>query len=343
MECVVQFADVLAAAHEEMTFRVQRMIEDREDVILHLRLQIDEQVAADNEILLGKGRVAQEVVGGKDHHLAQAVVDLVAVLAPAEEAAQAGRRDIGHHAVEIVALTGTLQRLAVDVGGKDLDFALETVLIHVLAAEHGQRVCFLARRAARRPDAHDALFGAEDDGKDLFDQQIECVEVTEKARDANQQFAIENRLFLFRLGKELHVLLERGHAVDADATLEPAQNRVLLVVREVDPAVLAHDQHDLGERVEILAEGHFEFLFTADEWVLQVVEQFLGHLRRRQHIVDKAGGNRTARHAVKLGAHIVLHHDHAAGFFDGACPERAVAARAGKDDADGMPPFFGGQ
>jgi hypothetical protein len=64
-----------------------------------------------------------------------------------------------------------------------------------------------------------------------------------------------------------------------------------------------------------------------------VSHQALRQLAGRQHIIHQACGNGTARHAGILGRFRLLGHRHACGALDGLDPERAVAGRAGQDDA----------
>ena len=67
----------------------------------------------------------------------------------------------------------------------------------------------------------------------------------------------------------------------------------------------------------------------------RVGDQSGRHFRRRHGVIDKAGGDGAARHAVELGRLRVLGDDQTVLALDGAHTERAVSAGAGKDDADG--------
>ena len=69
-------------------------MKERHELFLQLRRQIDEQVPAGHEIDLGEGRIHDEVLRRKDHHLADILCDPVAVLVLDEEPAQAFLRHI---------------------------------------------------------------------------------------------------------------------------------------------------------------------------------------------------------------------------------------------------------
>jgi uncharacterized Zn finger protein len=55
----------LGGAEEQVPVVVQRIEEDVQDLLLDIRVQVDEQVAAGDEVELEEGRVAQQIVGAK--------------------------------------------------------------------------------------------------------------------------------------------------------------------------------------------------------------------------------------------------------------------------------------
>ncbi len=72
------------------------------------------------------------------------------------------------------------------------------------------------------------------------------------------------------------------------------------------------------------------------ESVLDVGDEPGRHLGRRQLVVHQAGGDGAAWHPVEFARFGVLRHGHAALTFDGPHAQGAVAAGAGKHDADGL-------
>src|SRR5215207_11570532 len=79
-------ARALARAEEQDPTRLQGEVEQREDRLLRVRLQVDQQVAAGDEVHLRERRVTNEVVRREDDALAQRLRDLVAVRLQGEEA-----------------------------------------------------------------------------------------------------------------------------------------------------------------------------------------------------------------------------------------------------------------
>ena len=58
------------------------------------RLQINEQIAAADQVHLGEGRIVDQVVLGENAHVADAFADAIATFGLGEKAAQALRRDV---------------------------------------------------------------------------------------------------------------------------------------------------------------------------------------------------------------------------------------------------------
>ena len=64
-------ADRLGGSEEEHAAIAQGEMKKRQDFVLRFRLQIDEEIAAANEINVGEGRVSQYIVNREDHAVAQ--------------------------------------------------------------------------------------------------------------------------------------------------------------------------------------------------------------------------------------------------------------------------------
>ena len=62
---------------EKDTLRFEGVVEKRQQLVLQFRLEIDEQIAAADQIELGEGRVLDQVLRREDHHLADVFLDPV--------------------------------------------------------------------------------------------------------------------------------------------------------------------------------------------------------------------------------------------------------------------------
>ena len=79
-------------------------------LLLQARLEIDQQIAATDEVHARERRVGDEILPREDHHLAQRLVDAVAAFLLDEEPPQAFRRDILREALGVEAVAGLLQQ-----------------------------------------------------------------------------------------------------------------------------------------------------------------------------------------------------------------------------------------
>ena len=100
-EQIGEVADRLRAAEKQNAAGIQAVVKQRNQFLLHLRRQIDQQVAAAQDIQLGKGRVHDEVLRRKDHHLPDLFAHPVAALFLGEKPAQPLRRNVGGNVVRI--------------------------------------------------------------------------------------------------------------------------------------------------------------------------------------------------------------------------------------------------
>ena len=102
----------------------QREMKRLDDPLLHRPIQIDQQVAAGDQIEMRERRIADDVVVREQHHLAQLAANPVAAGLALEEArAGAPRRDVGDVRFAVEALARRGDRLLVEIGGEHLDRA----------------------------------------------------------------------------------------------------------------------------------------------------------------------------------------------------------------------------
>ncbi len=111
----------LGAPQKQDAAGVQAVVKERQELLLQLRGQVDEEVPADQDVELGEGRVHDDVLRGEDHHLADLLAHPVAALLLDEEPAQALRRDVRGDVGRIDALAGLVDGVPVQVGGEDLE------------------------------------------------------------------------------------------------------------------------------------------------------------------------------------------------------------------------------
>ena len=95
----------LRCAQHEKPGWLERVVEQRDDVLLHAS-QVDQHVAATDQVQLRKRRIVDQVVPGEDAHLAQVLVDLVAAFDLREIAVEAFMGKVRRDVLEVPAAAG---------------------------------------------------------------------------------------------------------------------------------------------------------------------------------------------------------------------------------------------
>ncbi len=97
-------------------------MENRENAPLRGASQINQEIAAAYQIHPGKGRSVDQVMLGKDTHLAQRRLDLVTQAVAGEEASQSLRGNILGDVFWIIALPRLADCRFTNIRGKHLNF-----------------------------------------------------------------------------------------------------------------------------------------------------------------------------------------------------------------------------
>ena len=327
-------SDRLRRPQDQDAIRLQRVVEERDHALLQDRSQVDEHVAAGDEIEMGEGRILGDVLPGEHAALADPPPHLEVMVGLFEVAAQALGADVGGDALGIDAGTGTVDGGLAQVRGEDLDGNLGRLLLQVLVEEDGHGVGLLSGGTAGDPDADGPVGGPvlqeprEDDGP----QGLVQGGLAEKARDVDQD-VVEECLNLNPVpGQQLHVGIDPIQTVQHDPAEDaPLQGRAL-VEREVHVRDLAEDGQDGIHRVRgFLRPVGLE---VEPVRVLADLHQLARDLLGGQHEVHATGLDGAPRHAVELGRFAVLREGEAAGRLDGAQALGSVGAAAGQHDAD---------
>ena len=337
-EQVAEVPHGLGGPEEEHPSWVQRVVEEGDDLSLQLAVQVDEEIAAADEVELGEGGVLDDVLLGEDEEVADVLVNPVggAVGLLREEAGEPLRGEVGGDAGRVEADPGLGDGPAVDVRGEELHVVVLPELLHPLQQKNGERVRLFAGGAARRPDPDRGPWRLplEELGDDPLLQGRERLGIAEKAGHADEE-VVEERLHLQRgLLQEFDVPLHGLDLMDGHPPLDPPPDRVRLVEGEVMARMGTEEHEDLFQHPLGFGGRHgFEVKMSA-EGARRIIDELGRHLGRRQHVVHQTGGDGAPGHAVVFGGFGVLGHDHPPLPLDGPHPQGAVAPRAGEDDAD---------
>jgi len=110
----------LGGSQEQKAVRVQRIVEDAAHLCLKLAFQIDQQVAAGDQVDPDEGRVLQRAVAGEQHDVAHLLADAVVLAFPGEVPLQPPRKRRPRWRADN-GPPGSCQRPFVEVGREDLD------------------------------------------------------------------------------------------------------------------------------------------------------------------------------------------------------------------------------
>ena len=241
----------LGAAEEQIATRLEGEMEGVQDLGLHLAIQIDQQVAAADEIQAGKRRIAEQVVLGEQHLLAQLLFHPVLVLLLEQVLAQARGGDVGDDGARIDAMPGHRQGMLVEIGGEHLQPGAGLAQLGLFGQQHGQRIGFLATGTGGAPDAQFLVVFVdrqvlEQLRNDIALQGLEGLAIAKEVGHADEH-VLEQRRRLFRMlmekaGIGRHV----GDGVDLHAPLHPAQHRGGLVLLEIVSGAGAQQGEDVA-------------------------------------------------------------------------------------------------
>ena len=101
-------ADRFGQPEQQEAMRLQRVVKQRQEFVLGLGFQIDEEIAAGEEVQFGKRRIYQHVMCRKYHQVPNLLFDPVTVILLGEKSLQSFRRDVPGDANWIEAVAGCL-------------------------------------------------------------------------------------------------------------------------------------------------------------------------------------------------------------------------------------------
>src|SRR5690348_15678209 len=210
-------------------------MEDRNGSGLERGLEINEEIAAAHQIHLGKRRIVQNIVLGKDAAVPNGFADAVACVGAIEESAQALRRNIPLNIIRIAAAASLDDAGFAYVGSKELKRSFRSFVAEEFQKGNRNRIGFLAGSAAGRPDPNRRF------GRSIFQklrknfglQSVKNARIAEEAGYIDQQVLIESIWLSRRLLNEFQVVAQTIHPVDHHSPVDSSQNRGLSVMSEV--------------------------------------------------------------------------------------------------------------
>src|SRR5262249_36678890 len=128
-EEISETANSLGRAEKQEPAGIQGVMKQGHEMSLCLGIQVNQQVAAREQVDLGKGWVREQVLLGKHHHFPDLLLDAIAVVLSGEIALQPFRAHIDGNAIGVEPGPGFLDRLIVQISRKDLHQKLSLQLV----------------------------------------------------------------------------------------------------------------------------------------------------------------------------------------------------------------------
>src|SRR5262249_27296856 len=314
-----------------------------DDTRLEVAAEIDQQVAAGDQVDPGERGIPDHAVRREDAHVADVFVDRVADIVAGEKALQPRFGDVFQQRPRITSGARHHQRVIVDVGGEDLYFRRGPQRIEVLAHQDRDRIDLLAGGAAGHPYSHRVARAlAFEDRRDhrLF-EHLERAGIAEEIGDPDQQVAEQHRDFVGVVAQLGDVLREPGNLQHLHAVAHAPLEALLLVAAEVVTDVVVQDAIDRLVSIAFFFRVPPVAMVLLDQRLdLPEIAGIIGKPRRhfldRQDQIHHTRGARRIRHAglQRAGTVGTLRQRKAAALLDRLDPQRAVTAAARQQDSD---------
>ncbi len=213
---------------------LQRVMEDRHQPLLLRGIEIDQHVAAGDEIEAGEGGIAGQVVPREHTHVAQRLGDLVPGLGLLEEALEPFGRDVGRDGRGVGARPRVLDGALADIAPENLHADAGDAFAERFPECDGDAVGFLAGRASGHPDSERAIGGGALEQL-RKDERVQCRErlgLAEETGDVNEQVVRERDQFLPVLAQLPDVVPQIGQPVQGHSPHEAPAYRSGLCIGE---------------------------------------------------------------------------------------------------------------
>ena len=125
------------------------------DLSLQFRREVNEKVSARDDVQVGVGWVADDILRGEDDGFSQMRMNTVGCILLDEESLQPRFRDIRLNIQGVSSPAGNIDGLFLCVCGEDLELDLpgSAQIFQILLKHYGHGIGLFSRRAAHNPDA----------------------------------------------------------------------------------------------------------------------------------------------------------------------------------------------
>ena len=277
----------------------------------------------------GERRVVREVVYGENNRIPQFTFDLTMFVFHDEKPVEPFLAHVGLDCAWVPPGSGNGKRVAVDIRGEDLNLRPAVPARCFFQKEHRYGVGFLARGAARRPNANDAgrVLALEQARNNDLGKRIERGSIPEKGCHRYEKVA-EKSLNLGRIfAEELQILLKPLDLLHLHTARKPPQDGWALVFGKVVARSRPQIRKCRAKQFFIAIAGLNSIIML----VLHDGRKPLRELAQWQNVIRASSCHGGARHGRVFGLFRVLNEDQPASLLDRLHAHRAIRAGACQD------------
>ncbi len=319
----------LGWAEQQQSFRMKRIVEEIDDVALQFALQIDQEIAADDQVETREGRIAQNIMLGEHHDFPHLLADAIAVVLFGEEPSQPLRPNFAFDGVGIETLAGAAQRRLMQIACENLDARRVRHAPRLFQKQHRDAVGLFTGGAADRPgaDGVGGSFFCEEPRDDFLFEIVVGVCVSKELSDRDQKLFRQKMCFVRAAAQILQIVREQFLLMQLHAAANAAQHGRMFVFGKIHIRARTHLRQYALQKLPIL-----------DRRLIRGFRDFDARPRARkthdarrdvfdrQDAVDKAGRDGVLRHGLELQLIRVLRDRQPALLLDLADPESSVGA-----------------
>jgi hypothetical protein len=319
----------LRLAEDEHAAWDEGVVERSKDSLLQRRSEVDEEVAATDEVDARERRIAGDVVAGEDAAIPQQPANVVPAFHGGEEPIEPLRRHLPTDCRRVCAAARDLERGIAQIAREELDDCARLERFGRLQRADRHRVGFLAGGAPRHPEAKrvPGRAGAQQAGEDGRRDGVEDRRVAKEARDVDQDIFVQPPN-LFRLALKEGEIGDGGiEAMTALATADPPDEGRAFVPAEVHSGGVMEERGDFIECGSLPARRAGAAPPRAPRLVRCLDGQPCERPRNAVRGQDQIGTARVdggQRHPAMLGHRRILREGPTPGCADRGDPARSV-------------------
>jgi hypothetical protein len=314
----------------------QREMEQSYHPLLRLGLEVDQQVAAGDQIEPREWRIAKQVLRRENDEFAQIFSDPIGPVERSEEAPQTLRPDRRDCCRRIDALPRDPQVVLLTIRRKDFEIERFAQGFGALGRQHSEGIGLLAGGAGWYPEAkfYVSLLLCQQGTEHDVVESLPRVPVTKEAADADHQVCDQCPDLLRVRPQSVGIVGQSWDTAETHAPMDAPLQRASLVVAEVVAGMGPQDCQDGVERHLSVRRTGIEGVRRRHIAMPDITQQRLRQFVRRENMVGHARGDRGARHTVEARRLGGLRQGQAAARPNFLQALRAVTSRTRQNDRD---------